>query len=63
VGEPWLAANALVALEEQPTLVEQLWLLVPEGTANNNAARQLLRQLRSQISAIQTMQDSHGSQV
>ena len=63
VGEPWLASNGLVALQEQPTLVEQLWLLVPEGTANNNAARQLLRQLRSQISAIQTMQDLHGSQV
>ena len=63
VGEPWLAANGLVALQEQPPLVEQLWLLVPEDTANNNAARQLLRQLRSQISAIQTMQDPHGSQV
>ena len=63
VGEPWLATHGLVALQEQPPLVEQLWLLVPEGTANNNAARQLLRQLRSQISAIQTMQDLHGSQV
>ena len=63
VGEPWLAANGLVALQEQPPLVEQLWLLLPEGTANNNAARQLLRQLRSQISAIQIMQDPHGSQV
>ena len=63
VGEPWLAAHGLVALQEQPPLVEQLWLLLPEGTANNNAARQLLRQLRSQISAIQTMQDLHGSQV
>lgn len=62
VGEAWLVANALVALEEQPTLVEQLWLLLPEGAANNNAARQLLRQLRSQISAIQTMQNPHGSQ-
>jgi hypothetical protein len=62
-GEPWLATNGLVALQEQPPLVEQLWLLLPEGTANNNAARQLLRQLRSQISAIQTMQDPHGSQV
>ncbi|MEN9540556.1 MAG: hypothetical protein RLZZ459_647, partial [Cyanobacteriota bacterium] len=63
VGEPWLAAHGLVALEEQPPLVEQLWLLLPEGTANNNAARQLLRQLRSQIGAIQTMQDLHGTQV
>lgn len=63
VGEPWLATHGLVALQEQPPLVEQLWLLLPEGTANNNAARQLLRQLRSQISAIQTMQDLHGSQV
>jgi DNA-binding transcriptional LysR family regulator len=62
VGEPWLAANGLVALQEQPPLVEQLWLLLPQRTANNNAARQLLRQLRSQISAIQTMQDPHGSQ-
>jgi DNA-binding transcriptional LysR family regulator len=62
VGEPWLAANGLVVLQKQPPLVEQLWLLVPEGTANNNAARQLLRQLRSQISAIQAMQDPHGSQ-
>jgi hypothetical protein len=63
VGELWLATHGLVALQEQPPLVEQLWLLVPEGTANNNAARQLLRQLRSQISAMQTMQDPHGTQV
>ncbi|WP_158217085.1 hypothetical protein [Synechococcus sp. 8F6] len=59
LGHGWLVANALVPLPEQPPLIEQLWLLLPQGAVNTRAARQCLRLLRVQISKAKTMQDRH----
>jgi len=50
LGTNWLAANGLVRLAQQPPLIEQLWLLLPQGAVDTKAARQCLRLLRAQIS-------------
>jgi hypothetical protein len=54
---PWPGAPGRPA-----ALIEQLWLLLPQGAVNTKAARQCLRVLRLQIAKAQTMQDPHGSQ-
>jgi hypothetical protein len=60
--QTWLTNSGLVPLQEQPPLIEQLWLLLPEAGGSHNAALQVVRQLRSHIKAIETMQDPHESQ-
>jgi hypothetical protein len=62
LGPSWLESNGLVPLAEQPSLLEQLWLLLPQGAVNCRAARQCLRLLRGQVDKAQTMQDWHGNQ-
>lgn len=59
VGESWLSNHSLVPLQEQPPLIEQLWLLLPEASGSHNAVQQLVRQLRSQIRNSETMKDPH----
>jgi hypothetical protein len=59
LGPGWIEAHGLVPLAEQPPLIEQLWLLLPQGAVNTRAARQCLRLLRVQISKAKTMQDLH----
>jgi hypothetical protein len=63
VGSSWLDENALTPLRKKPPLIEQLWLLLPEGSGNNNAGRQVLRQLRAQILATTTMQNPHQNAI
>ena len=63
VGSSWLDENALTPLLKKPPLIEQLWLLLPEGSGNNNAGRQVLRQLRAQILGTTTMQDPHQNAI
>lgn len=58
----WLERHGLQPLADQPVLVEQLCLLLPQGAVNTKAARQCLRLLRVQIAKAQTMQDVHRSQ-
>lgn len=58
----WPETNGLVPLAEQPSLLEQLWLLLPEGAVNSRAARQCLRLLRAQVGKAQAMRDPHGNQ-
>ena len=62
LGSGWIEAHSLTPLADQPALIEQLWLLLPQGAVNSRAARQCLRLLRVQIARAQTMQDLHGSQ-
>ena len=62
LGTAWITAHGLVPLADQPPLIEQLWLLLPQGAVNTKAARQCLRLLRVQIAKAQTMQDPHRSQ-
>jgi hypothetical protein len=62
LGTAWIAAHGLMPLADQPPLIEQLWLLLPQGALNTKAARQCLRLLRVQIAKAQTMQDPHRSQ-
>ena len=62
LGSGWMADHGLMPLADQPPLIEQLWLLLPQGTVNTKAARQCLRLLRVQIAKAQTMQDLHESQ-
>jgi DNA-binding transcriptional LysR family regulator len=59
VGEAWLNDHGLVPLQEQPPLIEQLWLLLPEASGSHNAVQQLVRRLRTRIKASETMQDPH----
>jgi hypothetical protein len=59
LGSAWIKANGLAPLAEQPSLIEQLWLLLPQGVVNTKAARQCLRLLRVQIASLKTMQDLH----
>jgi hypothetical protein len=59
VGNSWLDEHDLAPLPEQPPLVEQLWLLLPEGSGHNTTSRQVVRQLRAQILTTTTMQDPH----
>ncbi len=62
LGSGWLATNALVPLPEQPPLVEQLWLLLPQGAVNSSAARLCARMLRLQVGNAKAMQDQHENQ-
>jgi hypothetical protein len=45
----WLAAHKLVPLAQQPPLPERLWLLLPQGAVNSQAARLSLRVLRQLV--------------
>ena len=56
----WLERHGLQPLADQPVLVEQLWLMLPQGAVNTKAARQCLRLLRVQIAKAQTMQNQPG---
>jgi hypothetical protein len=62
VGSSWLDQQGLTPMPEQPPLIEQLWLLLPEGSGNNNAGRQVLRQLRRELRTKGIMQDPHEKQ-
>lgn len=65
LGSEWLTTHALIPLLEQPTLVEQLWLLLPQEMGNSSAARhcaRMIRLLRVQISKATVMQDLHETQ-
>ncbi len=55
----WLQRHGLQPLREQPMLVEQLWLLLPQGTAGAVAGRAALQALRRQLDHAETMQDLH----
>jgi DNA-binding transcriptional LysR family regulator len=59
LGKRWIETHGLVPLAEQPPLIEQLWLLLPQGTVNTKAARQCLRRLRVQITKAVSMRDPH----
>ena len=58
----WLERHDLQPLVDQPLLVEQLWLLLPQGAANGSAAREAVRALRQQLHLAETMQDLHENQ-
>jgi hypothetical protein len=58
----WLARHGLHPLADQPLLVEQLWLLLPEGVTNSSAVSQTVRALRLQRPSDETMQDAHQNQ-
>jgi hypothetical protein len=62
LGQRWLNSNRLELLAEQPSLSEQIWLLLPERAAGSRAARLCLRRLRLQVTKLKTMQDRHGIQ-
>jgi hypothetical protein len=62
LGSRWLESHQLVPLAEQPVLIEQLWLLLPQGMENTRTVQQCLRYLRSQITRAKTMQNAHGFQ-
>ena len=59
LGAAWIAAHGLAPLADQPPLIEQLWLLLPQGAVNTRAARQCLRLLRVQIAKAKAMQELH----
>jgi hypothetical protein len=59
LGTAWIAVHGLMPLADQPPLIEQVWLLLPQGAVNAKAAMQCLRLLRVQIAKAQTMQDLH----
>ena len=59
LGNSWLAQHNLAPLAEQPALIEQLWLLLPQGIENTRAARRCLRLLRSHVRRAQVMQILH----
>ncbi len=59
LGTAWSEDNGLVPLAEQPVLVEQLWLLLPQGAVNSSAARLCARMLRLQVGKAKAMQDPH----
>ena len=49
VGSDWLQANGLTALDDQPPLIEQLWLLLPQAVTAGQAVRLSSRRLRLRI--------------
>jgi len=49
VGADWLTKHRLVPLPQQPALIEQLWLVLPQAAADTTTARQCLRRLRSRL--------------
>lgn len=55
----WLERHDLQLLVDQPLLVEQLWLLLPQGAASGCAAREAVGALRQQLRLAETMQDLH----
>lgn len=55
----WLDRRGLQPLADQPLLVEQLWLLLPQGAAYGSAARKAVRALRQQLRFAEPMQDQH----
>ncbi len=56
----WLLRHGLQPLREQPVLVEQLWLLLPEGSLSaGTTGREALQALRRQLGRSETMQDPH----
>lgn len=55
----WLEGHQLESLPEQPTLREQLWLLLPEALAEQRTARRCLRRLQAAIRKMEIMQDLH----
>jgi hypothetical protein len=59
----WLARHGLQPLADQPLLVEQLWLLLPQGAANGTAAREAVRALRQQLRLAEPLQDPHENQL
>jgi hypothetical protein len=59
VRSNWLLRHGLQPLREQPVLVEQLWLLLPQGTVSAGAGRAVLQVLRQQFDRSETMQDPH----
>ena len=59
VGSRWLARHNLLLLPEQPALVEQLWLLLPQGIEKTRLGQQCLKQLRSQVCNKRSMRDLH----
>lgn len=62
VRSNWLLRHGLQPLADQPVLVEQLWLLLPQGAASGSAARETVRALRQQLCDAETMQDLHGKE-
>jgi hypothetical protein len=62
LGPGCLENHGLIPLAEQPSLLEQLWLLLPQEAVNSRAARQCLRLLRGQVAKAQAMQDPHGNE-
>jgi hypothetical protein len=62
VAQSWLERHGLQPLVDQPLLVEQLWLLLPQGAASGSAAREVVRALRQQLRYAETMQDPHENQ-
>jgi hypothetical protein len=58
----WLVAHNLVPLAEQPSLAEQLWLLLPEGAVNSRTAQRSVRVLRQLVAQTATMQTWHQNQ-
>jgi hypothetical protein len=52
--QTWLKHNGLVPLQVQPPLIEQLWLILPVGSGNNQTIRQVLRHLKSQVVEIES---------
>jgi hypothetical protein len=62
LGRHWLTTNQLQPMRDQPPLIEQLWLLLPQRVISSRAARQSLRRLRLQLTKLKSMQDRHGIQ-
>jgi hypothetical protein len=59
----WLERHGLQPLVDQPLMVEQLWLLLPQGAANGFAAREAVRALRQQLRDAKRMQEPHENQL
>jgi hypothetical protein len=50
VDQGWIESQSLVPHPEQPHLIEQLWLLLPQGlVGSNREARHLIRTLRLRV--------------
>jgi hypothetical protein len=62
LGPGCLENHGLIPLAEQPPLLEQLWLLLPQEAVSSRAARQCLRLLRGQVGKAAPMPNPHGNQ-
>jgi hypothetical protein len=49
VGIQWMEMNGLKVLAGHPPLIEQLWLLLPQGGESTRAAQQCLRRLHLRV--------------